>query len=181
MKDECFAFFLFVSTDLPAKTSCYLKVYPTVVHTGIIPSGSIVKKSNCPRKVKERVRSILINFDGRIKAAYLNEAFKKKLMGYRLKIIPSVLTVLKMDSFLQKRLGLPANWKWRNVEFIGGRKVLTLAYGEKLKVVCSNCENTGMKNISLSVFKGRKKANLLVERKSKSQDKGLICLRIIWE
>ena len=152
-------FFLFTFTDLSAKTSCYLNVHPQILHTGFISAGSIIKKSNCPGKVKEKFSSLLSKFNGKIKADYLKAVFKKDLMGYRLKINPSILNVSRMDRFLQEKTNLPANWKWRNIEFTGGRKVLALAYGEKIDVLCPNCENTGIKNISLSVFKknGKKK------------------------
>ncbi|MCY4523672.1 MAG: hypothetical protein OXB84_02915, partial [Halobacteriovoraceae bacterium] len=170
-------FLLFLSIiffNFSVNAACFMKVYPQILHTGFIYPGSVIKKTNCPEKVKKKFRNILTNFSGKIKASYLAEVFRKDFMKYRIRIKPSIITVAKMERLLKEELNLADNWRWSNVKFNTGKRTLGLNNGDKLEINCANCKSTGRKNIKLSILRpSGKKRNYWLRGELKVRIKAL--------
>lgn len=141
MKITFFFLFTFFTSHIFA---CEIKTFKLILKINPQVSNSIIKESNCDKKINNQFINILSNSSGIVN----NQMLKRMITAEKnVEIFPQNINIQYIDQYLSKNHAIKDAFfkntrSLNNVSFIGFNDHLPIFH-------CSNCNSTGKKNISL--------------------------------
>jgi len=132
---------------LSAYSQCKIESFGVIIKFNKILDNSVISKSNCSDKANGAFISFISNIDGDIPSQQLENIFKSE-HKLNIKFKPNKIKVISANDFIEENLSLK-NIYVKDVHSLYGNASLNTNKKNSLKVVCSNCDSPGEKNVKL--------------------------------
>lgn len=145
---------LFISIGSGANEVCRLKTYAHIFHNGSpdqVSLNDFITETTCPSEVQKKFKEIAFSFKGPLYNEYLLKNFSEDLSNFDVELDPGKIEVSSVQELLKKSIELPKNWDWSEIRILNQTQTLLLSAQEKIAVKCSNCQNSGSKNIEVTI------------------------------
>lgn len=150
MKKFFYSSLVFLFYTHHAFSACNIVSYAEIVKLNKILDSSIIKSSNCPKKIQENFLDFLSSTSGHLNSKHLQHIFKTEYQ-VDVNFKPNSLTVETVDDKVTDLLDLGDETIISKVTSLHNKASIQLSTTDKLKVACNNCETPGQKNIKLYI------------------------------
>lgn len=144
----------FISLGAGANEVCHLKTYAQVFHSGSadqVGLSDFITETTCPSEVQKKFKEIAFSFKGPLYNDYLLKNFSEELSNFDVELEPRKIEVSSIEDLLKKSIDLPKNWGWSDIRILNQAQILLLTSQEKIALKCTNCQNSGSKNIEVTI------------------------------
>jgi flagella basal body P-ring formation protein FlgA len=133
---------------------CTISSYKNIYHVlkkGAQPKRKLYKSSTCPAEINQKFTTLLLNYSGKIKGAYLASANQEVFNNQEVKITPEWITINSLKDMINSGSVLPKPWFLSSLSMIGNSAI---ASNQNLHFDfnCINCDRPGNRSVKMEVI-----------------------------
>jgi flagella basal body P-ring formation protein FlgA len=142
--------FIVLSNITHAADDCKIESFAHIIKINKILDDTTIKTSSCTSDIIDEFISLVSNTSGKLNAQYLRMYFKTE-HNKNVTLLPRVITVTGLDTFLTEKLNLPPEIMINRSTSMFGKASLNLKSDKLIKITCPKCTGPGEKNIKLNI------------------------------
>ena len=157
-------FYYFISFLIPltlplsllgySKSQCNIYSYPKIIiisENHPPPLSQIIKKSNCPKKVKKVFLKIFNQMESSIFEKYVNSTFRSELKGFKISLSPKRIRKIYLNEYIKEKIPNNSKRSLSKLSLVGNKRVVPLRQNESFTIVCKFCNKLGLRNFKISI------------------------------